>query len=225
MLHLTVVRRSYYLLPPPPDLCHTRCVSSLAPPARIKFDSVDFKNVLRWMPPANSSNVHYDVQWKIYGDAKWRDADDCQGIRRLHCDLSGVTSDLREWYYARLRACSSSASSSWILSPRFSPQWDTQISAPQLRLNASEQGIKVRVRTPKALAKKMLSSHLRATLVYHVYVINEEGKEVFELLCCSGKFVVSKVKHKTKYCFQAQSVAKLQGRRSARGPAKCVTVR
>lgn len=53
-----------------------------------------------------------------------------------------------------------------------------QISAPQLRLNASEQGIVVRVKTPKAVAKKMLSSHLRATLVYHVYVINEEGKEV-----------------------------------------------
>ncbi|XP_077438611.1 interleukin-22 receptor subunit alpha-2 [Vanacampus margaritifer] len=198
-----------------------------APPAHVKFDSVDFKNVLRWMAPANSSDVRYSVQWKIYGDADWRDVDECQDIRELRCDLSRVTSDLREWYYARLRASSSSSSSSdsaWVLSPRFSPRWDTQISAPLLRLNASEQGIVARVRTPQAVAKKMQSSRLRTSLVYVVYVVDDAGKEeMFELLCCSGKIVVSKVKRKTKYCFQAQSVAQLQGHRSARGPAKCIS--
>ncbi|XP_049592841.1 interleukin-22 receptor subunit alpha-2 [Syngnathus scovelli] len=206
----------------------TVAVSKVLPaPAHVKFDSVDFKNVLHWMPPANCSNLRYNVQWKIYGDAQWRDVDSCQGVRESHCDLSGVMSDLQEWYYARVRASSSSSSlnnSAWILSPRFSPRWDTKISAPLLRLNVSEQGIVVHVRTPQPLAKKMQKSRLHVTLVYVVYLLNEAGKEeMFELLCCSRKFVMSKVEHKTKYCFQAQSVAELQGHRSARGPKKCIT--
>ncbi|XP_061546765.1 interleukin-22 receptor subunit alpha-2 [Phycodurus eques] len=199
---------------------------SSAPPANVIFDSVDFKNVLRWTPPANSSDVRYDVQWKIYGNAEWREMDDCLGIRKLQCDLSGVTLDLQEWYYARLRASSSSSSKSeWVLSPKFSPRWHTKISAPLLRLNASDRGgIVVRVRTPQPVAKKMQSSRLYNNLIYKIFLIDEVGKEeVFELLCCSGKLLVSKVKHKTEYCFQSQSVAALQGRSSARGPTKCIT--
>ncbi|XP_077350933.1 interleukin-22 receptor subunit alpha-2 [Festucalex cinctus] len=198
-----------------------------SPPSHVAFDSVDFKNVLRWMPPANSSDVRYDVQWKIYGDAQWRDVGECQGIGERRCDLSGVTSDLREWYYARLRASSPSSKSSksaWVLSPRFSPRWDTKFSWPLLNLNASEQGIVVRVKAPPTVAKKMQSSRLQASLVYNVYLLGDAGKEeTFELPCCSGKIVVNKVKRKTKFCFQAQSVAQLQGHRSARGPTKCIT--
>ncbi|XP_061693177.1 interleukin-22 receptor subunit alpha-2 [Syngnathoides biaculeatus] len=199
--------------------------ASSAPPTNVVFDSVDFKNVLRWTPPEKSNDARYDVQWKIYGDPEWRDADGCRGIRKLQCDLSGVTSDLREWYYARLRASSSSSrTSEWVLSPKFSPRWHTKISAPLLRLNVSDQGIVVHVRTPQPVAKKMERSRLGTNLIYKIFLINEVDKEeVFELLCCSGKLLVSKVKPKTKYCFQSQSVAELQGRSSARGPTKCIT--
>nr|XP_061793866.1 interleukin-20 receptor subunit alpha-like [Nerophis lumbriciformis] len=198
--------------------------ASPAPPAHVIFDSVDFKDVLRWTPSANSSDVRYDVQWKIYGVAEWLDVAKCQGIREPSCDLSGVTSNPREWYYARVRASSPSPSSKWVLSLRFSPRLDTKISAPQLGLNVSEQGIVVHVATPQALTRKLQSSRLHNTLIYNIYLLNQAGQEeVFKLRCCSGSLLVSKVKHKTKYCFQSQSVLQMLGRDSARGPAKCIT--
>ncbi|CAG10050.1 unnamed protein product [Tetraodon nigroviridis] len=40
-------------------------VQDLAPPTNLRFDSVDYKNVLSWSPPANGSSLLYDVQWKM----------------------------------------------------------------------------------------------------------------------------------------------------------------
>ncbi|XP_077470140.1 interleukin-22 receptor subunit alpha-2 [Stigmatopora argus] len=198
---------------------------SPAAPADVKFDSVDFKDVLRWTPPADHADLRYDVQWKIYGTAEWSDAAQCQGIREPSCDLSAVTSDPREWYYARLRASSPpSWTSQWVLSPRFSPRLDTKISAPPLRLNVSERGILVIVETPPTLARKLHASRLRAHLVYNIYLLEQEGRqeEVFKVACCSGTLLLSKVKRKIKYCFRSQSVSPRLGFESARGPAKCI---
>ncbi|XP_054654841.1 interleukin-22 receptor subunit alpha-2 [Dunckerocampus dactyliophorus] len=198
---------------------------SLSPPAQVTFESVDFNNILRWTASTDDSDRRYHVQWKIYGASEWKDVDHCHGIPMHHCDVSNVTSDLREWYYARLRASSSSSTSAWVLSPRFNPRWDTKISAPLLRLNVTERGIVVRVRTPPLLAGKIQSSLLYRSLLYRIYLVQPSGKEeVFEeIVCCAGKLLVTKVKHKSKYCLQVQTINRLQGRSSARGPRKCIT--
>nr|XP_057914119.1 interleukin-22 receptor subunit alpha-2 [Doryrhamphus excisus] len=198
---------------------------SISPPAQVTFDSVDFNNILRWTASSNDTDVRYHVQWKIYGAGEWKDVGHCQGILMHHCDVSSVTSELREFYYARLRASSSSGKSVWVLSPRFNPRWDTIISSPLLRLNATEKGIVVHVRTPQLLATKIQSSLLSRSLLYKIYLIQPSGKEeVFEeMICCSGKLLVTKVKHKSKYCLQVQTVNPLQRRSSARGPRKCIT--
>ncbi|XP_077586247.1 interleukin-22 receptor subunit alpha-2 [Stigmatopora nigra] len=199
---------------------------SPASPVDVTFDSVDFKDVLRWTPPADDDNadLRYDVQWKIYGAAEWSDAARCQGIREHHCDLSAVTSDPREWYYARLRASSPpSWTSQWVLSPRFSPRLDTKISAPPLSLNVSEQGILVLVETPPTLARKLHASRLHSHLVYNIYLLEQKGQqEVFKVKCCSGSLLLSKVKRKIKYCFRSQSVLPRLGFQSVRGPEKCI---
>ncbi|KAK9541357.1 hypothetical protein VZT92_001409 [Zoarces viviparus] len=192
----------------------------LAPPTQVRFDSVDYKNVAHWSPPANGSSLQYYVQWKIYGEPQWLDVSGCQGIQRPHCDLSAVTSDLREWYYARVHASSlPSSKSAWALSPRFSPRWDTKISSPVLRLNLTEQGIVVRVKPPRLMVRKMHRS-----LHYEIYLIDTSGQEeVHEMDCCSKKLILKKLKHKEKYCLQAQTIIPLQVKSSARSPMKCVT--
>lgn len=64
-----------------------------------------------------------------YGEPEWLDVVNCQGIQNHHCDLSRVTSDPREWYYAKVHASSlPSSKSAWTLSPRFSPRWDSKSS-------------------------------------------------------------------------------------------------
>ncbi|XP_008298054.1 interleukin-22 receptor subunit alpha-2-like [Stegastes partitus] len=193
----------------------------LARPAQVRFNSTDYRNVLHWTPAANSSSLHYDVQWKIYGEADWLDVDGCQGVQKHHCDLSAVTSEPREWYYARVRASStaSSSRSAWTLSPRFSPRWDTTISPPALRLNFTEHGVVVRVKPPRALVRK-----LHSNIHYKVYVTNTSGaEEVFQLNCCSNKLTLKGLDHKAKYCLQAQTILPLQAKTSARSSAKCVT--
>lgn len=137
----------------------------LAAPREVKFHSVDYKNILYWTPPTNSTSLQYYVQWKMwdnththtllhiyscgcrflvvcnldfyyqsiidllvsYGEPEWLDVVGCQGIRKLQCDLSDVTSTPREWYYARVHASSPPASKSgWTLSSRFSPRSDSE---------------------------------------------------------------------------------------------------
>uniref|UniRef100_A0A3P8RYM9 Interleukin 22 receptor, alpha 2 n=1 Tax=Amphiprion percula TaxID=161767 RepID=A0A3P8RYM9_AMPPE len=187
---------------------------TLAPPAQVKFNSTDYRNILHWTPAPSSSSLQYDVQWKIYGEADWLDVDGCQGVQKLHCDLSAVTSEPREWYYGRVRASSvaSSSKSGWTLSPRFSPRWDTKISPPALKLNLTEQSIVVRVKSPRTLVRK-----LHSNLHYTIYVTNTNGKEeVFQINCCSNKLTLKNLDHNSKYCLQAQTVIPLQAKSSAR---------
>ncbi|XP_056292143.1 interleukin-22 receptor subunit alpha-2 [Pseudoliparis swirei] len=192
----------------------------LAPPTLVRFDSVDYKNIVNWTPPTNRKSLHFSVQWKIYGEPEWLDVDGCQRIQRTRCDLSVVTSDPREWYYARVHASSlPSSKSAWALSRRFSPRWDTKISPPVLRLNLTEQGIVVRVKPPRQLVRKMHSS-----LHYEIYLLDTSGQEeVYTLDCCSKKLSLEKLTHKEKYCLQAQTLIPRQAKRSARSPVQCVT--
>ncbi|XP_070697452.1 interleukin-22 receptor subunit alpha-2 [Pempheris klunzingeri] len=190
---------------------------TLAPPTQVKFDSVDYKNILRWTRPPNGTSLQYYIQWKIYGESQWLDVNGCQGIQQHQCDLSGVTSDSREWYYARVHASSvPSSKSAWALSPRFSPRWDTIISPPVLKLNITEQGIVVRVKPSRMLVRKMHSS-----LHYKIHLIHSSGEEeVFEM--DSNKLILRGLNHKAKYCLQAQTVIPRQAKTSTRSSVKCV---
>ncbi|XP_042289792.1 interleukin-22 receptor subunit alpha-2 [Thunnus maccoyii] len=191
----------------------------LTPPAQVRFDSVDYKNVLHWTPPANTTSLQYYVQWKIYGEPQWLDVDGCQGIQKHQCDLSSVTSDPREWYYARVHASSlPSSKSAWALSPRFSPRWATKISPPVLKLNVTELGIVVRAKPQRLLVRK-----IHSCLHYKIYLIDTRGEEVvFDMDCRSKKLILDKLKHKAKYCLQAQTLIPLQAKTSDRNSVKCV---
>ncbi|XP_026164895.1 interleukin-22 receptor subunit alpha-2 [Mastacembelus armatus] len=193
----------------------------LTPPVQVRFDSVDYRTFLYWTPPTNSTSLQYYIQWKIYGESEWLDVDGCQGIQKHQCDLSTVTSDLREWYYARVHAVSPpSSKSAWAISPRFSPRWDSKISPPALKLNITEQGIVVRVKPPRVLVRKIHSN-----LHYRIYLIHNSGEEkVYEMDCCFNKLSLKELDHKTKYCLQAQTMIPLQAKSSARSSLKCVNM-
>ncbi|XP_068184213.1 interleukin-22 receptor subunit alpha-2 [Antennarius striatus] len=192
---------------------------TLPPPTKVRFDSVDYKNILRWTPPNNSTSLHYYAQWKIYGERQWFDVDGCQGIQSLQCDLSQVTSEPREWYYARVRASLPPNKSAWSISQRFSPSWNTQISPPVLKLTVREQEIVVHMKPPKPTVLK-----LHGSLIYKIYLKHTSGEEeVFEMECCLNKLTLKGLNHKAKYCFQAQILAPLQAKLGTRSSIKCVT--
>lgn len=194
-------------------------LSTPAPPTDVRFDSVDYKNILCWSPPANGSSLLYDVQWKIYGDPEWLDVARCRGTLKLRCDLSNETSAPREWYYARVRSVSRpSVRSAWALSRRFSPRWDTKISPPVLKLEVLEQSIVVRVEPPKPHIHKM-----RRSLRYKIYLKHHSGEEeLFFMACCSHNLTLH-LKHRQTYCVQAQTQIVHQAKSSDRSPPTCVT--
>ncbi|XP_040035044.2 interleukin-22 receptor subunit alpha-2 [Gasterosteus aculeatus] len=192
----------------------------LAAPTGVRFDSVDYRNVVHWTPASNSCSLQYHVQWKIYGEPQWLDAPGCQWIHKTRCDLSAVTSDPREWYYARVHAsCRPSGKTAWALSPRFSPRWDTEISPPVLRLEVTKRGIVVRVKPPRLTVRKK-----HGDLLHEIYLIHPGGREeVFEMICCSNKLPLKRLKHNATFCLQGQTVIPLQAKSSGRSAVKCVT--
>ncbi|KAG8000228.1 Interleukin-22 receptor subunit alpha-2 [Nibea albiflora] len=156
-------------------------------------------------PPAARSRAAGEPErhGASYGEPQWLDVKGCQGIQRQHCDLSSVTSETREWYYARVHASSPPAS-----------------NPPVLRLNVTEEGIVVRVKPPKPNVRKMHSS-----LQYKIYLIHTSGEEeVYTLDCCStNKLLLKELNQRAVYCLQAQTVILLQAKTSARGSLKCVS--
>uniref|UniRef100_H3DHY6 Interleukin 22 receptor, alpha 2 n=1 Tax=Tetraodon nigroviridis TaxID=99883 RepID=H3DHY6_TETNG len=192
----------------------------LAPPTNLRFDSVDYKNVLSWSPPANGSSLLYDVQWKIYGDPDWLDAASCRGTQKLRCDLSSETSVPREWYYARVRSASGpSARSAWALSRRFSPRWATRISPPVLKLKVSQQKVVVQVEPPRLHIRKMHSS-----LQFKIYLTHPSGEEgALPGGPPSPRKLTLHLRHRQRYCVQAQTQILLQAKSSARSPPTCVS--
>ncbi|KAM9727883.1 interleukin-22 receptor subunit alpha-2 [Menidia menidia] len=191
----------------------------LEPPARVRFDSTDYRNILHWTPSNASSSLLFNVQWKIYGESQWLDAKSCQGIPKPQCDLSSVTSDTREWYYARVSSVAPGGRSAWGLSPRFSPRWNTKISPPGLKLSVSKQGIVVHVKPARALARKM-----RTELHHNVFITPTEGEEeLIHMDCCSHKLTLTHLRPGARYCLRAQSLVPRHVKSSAPSPPACLT--
>ncbi|XP_043991579.1 interleukin-22 receptor subunit alpha-2 isoform X2 [Gambusia affinis] len=192
----------------------------LAPPGQVRFESTDFKNILHWAAPTNSSHLQYHVQLKIYGELDWLNVSHCQGIPRHHCDLSGATSDVREWYYARVRvSCAASGSkSAWAMSRRFSPRWNTKISPPSVRLNSTKQGLVVQVKASRVLMRKVHSG-----VDNNIYVVHPGGQEEVYEVASGSKLTLTEVKPRTHYCVQAQTVVPRHMKSSDRSAAKCIT--
>nr|CAD67770.1 helical cytokine receptor CRFB9 [Tetraodon nigroviridis]CAD67783.1 helical cytokine receptor CRFB9 [Tetraodon nigroviridis] len=181
-------------------------VQDLAPPTNLRFDSVDYKNVLSWSPPANGSSLLYDVQWKIYGDPDWLDAASCRGTQKLRCDLSSETSVPREWYYARVP----------VITAPHTPA--ARISPPVLKLKVSQQKVVVQVEPPRLHIRKMHSS-----LQFKIYLTHPSGEEELFLVDPRSRKLTLHLRHRQRYCVQAQTQILLQAKSSARSPPTCVS--
>ncbi|XP_056113143.1 interleukin-22 receptor subunit alpha-2 [Rhinichthys klamathensis goyatoka] len=196
-------------------------------PLEVQFHSLDFRNVLRWKHPNKAAkNLKYFVQYKIYGDKEWTNSDHCQGIHKLECDLSQATSDPREWYYARVRSLSPEGNSSWVLSHRFYPQWETSFSPPQIKATVTGQTITVQIRPPRTPLRGQ-KGRMRVTklqkLIFRIYLMhNGVEEEVHETDSCSKELVIESLRPKTTYCLQALSVTPRSGRKSSRSSSTCV---
>ncbi|KAJ8360244.1 hypothetical protein SKAU_G00167690 [Synaphobranchus kaupii] len=165
-------------------------------PQEVHFHSLDYRNILRWKHSGLSlGNPRYFVQYKIYGEKHWTNATHCQGIRELLCDLSQETAEPRSLYYARVQAVLDRAQSTWTLSPRFNPHWETSVSPPKVKLHVTEDGIVVRLRPPSSPFRRRNGSRVTVRklqrLMYRVYLThNNTVQEQWELESCVRKVLI-----------------------------------
>ncbi|KAK1889474.1 Interleukin-20 receptor subunit alpha [Dissostichus eleginoides] len=131
-------------------------VSSSPPnPINVIFSSVDLRNVLEWLPGSGTlddTQFNFTVQYAIYGDsgrAHWRAVPRCTDIVRRWCDLSNETGDPEQGYYARVRAVSRRASSSWVQTTRrFDPKWDTTFGPPMVSVEIKDNNATITLKGP-----------------------------------------------------------------------------
>ncbi|XP_030628775.1 interleukin-22 receptor subunit alpha-2 [Chanos chanos] len=197
-------------------------------PRGVKFQSLDYRNILYWKHPTSHQIFQYSVQYKVYGDKHWTDAKHCQSISISQCDLSQETSDPREWYYARVQSTSEAGQSPWVISARFHPQAESNFSPPQLKLNGTERGIVVRVKPPRTPYRRQNGTRISVLklqkLIFRIYVMhNEVEEEIHEMESCTKELLIQGLRPKTTYCLQAQTVIPRFGRTSSKGLKTCVT--
>ncbi|XP_052007524.1 interleukin-22 receptor subunit alpha-2 [Xyrauchen texanus] len=198
-------------------------------PLEVKFHSLDFRNVLHWKHPYMAANsLKYFVQYKVYGDKDWTNSEHCQGTKMLQCDLSQVTSDPREWYYARVCSLSPKGPSSWVISPRFHPLWETSFSPPRIKPRVTGQVISVQIRPPRTPLRGQRGNRIQVTklqkLIFRIYLMhNDVEEEVLETDSCSKELVIQGLRPKTTYCLQAVTVIPLKGHKSLRSSPTCIS--
>ncbi|KAJ8416051.1 hypothetical protein AAFF_G00380730 [Aldrovandia affinis] len=198
-------------------------------PQEVKFHSRDYRNILQWKPNAlSSSEPHYFIQYKIYGEKQWLNATQCQGIRGLLCDLSEQTSDAREYYYARVQAALGGAHSPWVLSARFNPHWETSISPPTMKLEVTDEGIVIHLRAQNSayMRRKGHCVSIRKwhRLIYRIYITCDDVlQEERSLDVCAPELLIADLRPRTTCCLQAEARAQRLGRVSAKGNKFCIT--
>ncbi|XP_016060366.1 PREDICTED: interleukin-22 receptor subunit alpha-2 [Miniopterus natalensis] len=200
-------------------------------PQRVHFQSRNFHNILHWQPgrACASNSCIYFVQYKMYGQKQWKNKEDCWGIQEFFCDLTDETSDVQEAYYGRVRTGVAGTHSSWTMTQRFTPWWETKIDPPVMNITQVNGSLLVILHAPNIPYRnqngKNVSMENYYELVYRVFIINnslEKEQKVYE----GARRVVEieAVTPHTGYCAVAEIYQPVLGRRSQRSQERCVRV-
>ncbi|XP_037004716.2 interleukin-22 receptor subunit alpha-2 [Artibeus jamaicensis] len=198
-------------------------------PQRVHFQSRNFHNVLHWQPGrAGASNRSvYFVQYKMYGQRQWKNKEDCWGTQEFFCDLTNETSDVQEAYYGRVRTALAGIHSGWIMTPRFTPWWETKIDPPVMNVTQVNGSLFVILRAPNTPYRNQKGRNVPMEtyheLVYRVFIISnslEKEQKVYE--GTHRTVEIEALTPHTGYCVVAEIYQPMLDRRSRRSEEKCV---
>lgn len=202
-------------------------------PREVRFYSLNFNNTLRWQPgrAGEGETTLYFVQYKVYGQSKWHNKEECWGIQSLFCDLTEETSDAYEPYYGRVQAASDGVHSNWSLSSRFTPWRETMIGPPTIKVLHSNKFIILKLQAPRSAYKRKRGSMIPMTnyydLLYQVFIINNLLDEQHRVLVYEGKDKVIKIedlRSGVSYCIVARTSVLVLGRSSAYSSRQCTVL-
>ncbi|OXB71328.1 UNVERIFIED_CONTAM: hypothetical protein H355_004328 [Colinus virginianus] len=199
-------------------------------PREVRFHSLNFNTTLRWQPgrAGEGEDTVYFVQYKVYGQSKWQNKEECWGIQSHFCDLTEETSDVQEPYYGRVQAALAGIHSDWSLSCRFTPWRETTIGPPTIKVVHRNKFIILKLQAPRSAYKRKRGSMIPMTnyydLLYQVFIINNLLDEQHRVLVYEGKDKVIKIEDLrpgVSYCIVARTSVLALGRSSAYSNKQC----
>ncbi|XP_054475039.1 interleukin-20 receptor subunit alpha [Anoplopoma fimbria] len=200
---------------------HCTVSSSLPSPINVTFSSVNLRNVLQWFPGSGTPHdTQFTVQYAIYGEsvkgnkerkANWRAVWRCTKIVQSWCDLSNETWDLEQGYYARVRAVSPGASSSWAVTQRrFDPKTEISFGPPLVSVEIEESNAIITLKGPM---RYQPNNHIPAIsmatlypqMTYHLSVIDRHHGKTLHVPVASSSYKYQLMEYSTEYCFSAKA--------------------
>ncbi|XP_048414199.1 interleukin-22 receptor subunit alpha-1-like [Stegostoma tigrinum] len=180
---------------------------TLPEPTRVKFESVNFNNTLRWTQKGPPETV-YDVEYCIYGDKVWKNKPECHHITVQYCDLTNEIVQENNWYYARVMAISKNINSTWSLSERFCPLDKTIIGPPAVEYTAGDRFITIQIHPPQVPPKGGIQRSIKDifTVIKYQVQLNQSqtNKMVFYAFNESRYFKIESLEPNTNYCTSVQ---------------------
>ncbi|XP_037374680.1 interleukin-22 receptor subunit alpha-2 [Talpa occidentalis] len=200
-------------------------------PQRVHFQSRNFYNILHWQPgqACSSNGSLYFVQYKTYGEAKWKNKENCWATQDLFCDFTNEMSNIQDAYYARVMTNSTGINSSWAMTKRFIPWWETKIDPPVINITQVNRSLLVILRAPNSPYRdpkgETVSMENYYELVYRIFIMKnslQKEQKVYE-----GAHRVVKIEALTPgagYCVRAEIYQPLFDRGSQRSEERCVQI-
>ncbi|NWI57686.1 I10R1 protein, partial [Calyptomena viridis] len=179
----------------------------LPSPRRVHFAAQTMRHLLRWEPGKGSpTNVHYDVEYKVYGTSNhWTAIPECGNTSGHSCDLTYYTLDPEGRYYARVRAVSGKHMSSWQRTSPFSPK-EATLRLPGQRLSVMGNTIHVqlqllfRVRNITVKYDDIQTDSRQ----YHVYIRRMQDNQTTVVVKTTAEFTISNLFWDTEYCLSVE---------------------
>ncbi|XP_069708045.1 interleukin-22 receptor subunit alpha-2 isoform X2 [Phaenicophaeus curvirostris] len=205
-------------------------LQDLIKPQNVEFHSLNLNSTLHWQPgrAGEARETFYFVQYKVYGQSKWQNKDECWGIQNHVCDLTNETSDIQEPYYGRVKAASAHIYSNWSLSCRFTPWRETKIGPPTVTVVHSTKSLTVKLQAPLSPYKRRRGSKIPMTnyydLIYQIFIINNLLEEQHRVLVYEGKDKIIKIEDLRpgiSYCVEAKTYMPALDRSSVYSSRQC----
>ncbi|XP_051951218.1 interleukin-20 receptor subunit alpha isoform X2 [Xyrauchen texanus] len=201
--------------------CRSSCVCFWVELQNVHFYSLNLRTMVKWTPGDGALNgTLYTVEYAIYGDAeasnseqvRWRRVEQCTSVTQTECDVSWETDDLKEEYYARVRAVSPHTQSLWTESEtRFRPMFDTIFGPPLVEVTVVQNYVDIIIKGPfrktKRAKKEKSLWKIFPHMIYTVSVYNNKSKHTQNFLQKNGSLTLGPLEFSTHLCVvvQAQS--------------------
>nr|XP_040058095.1 interferon alpha/beta receptor 2-like [Gasterosteus aculeatus aculeatus] len=201
-----------------PSCCVALCVS-LPAPSNVSISSFNLEHTLRFLPGLETPpDARFTVHILRLRRKTWRPVTACLELRAGQtCDLTYVFKDLSDPCRARVQAFTSTQTSNWAVSERFTPLSDTVLGPPDVSLSGCGNCLLLHITLPMKAPKQLKQLYRRVVL--HVRR-SRDGAQFDLSLTYNEENKISYLQQGVEYCVSV-SVTSLTNYNCVASPPRC----